>query len=158
MAGATCLTNFATACCGVHTRSSTSGSCLLIAPRIISSKSAASPAGSGTMSTVPSSAVEILRSSPTSQSVPTPRQSQRNDALAQRDRRGELLGRLVLVLAVGEQDRVPQRRRAGLEDPVREPQPLADRGPAVGPQPGHGAAWPPRGCASPATAIDPSAG
>ena len=50
----------------------------------------------------------------------------------------ELGGRLVLVLAVGEQDRVPEGGRVGLEDLVREPQPLADRRPAVGPQPAHG--------------------
>ncbi len=42
----------------------------------MAAKSAASPDGSGTMSTLPSSAVEIVRSSLTSQSVPTPRQSQ----------------------------------------------------------------------------------
>ena len=42
---------------------------------IIASKSAASPAGSATMSTVPRRAVAILRSSETTQSVPTPRQS-----------------------------------------------------------------------------------
>ena len=74
--GATCLTNRTSACCGVQTRSATSATCLLIAVCIIDSKSAASPAGSGTMSTLPSSAVDTLRSSLTSQSVPTPRQSQ----------------------------------------------------------------------------------
>ena len=42
-------------------------------------KSAARPAGSGTMSTLPSSAVATLRNSSTTQSVPTPRQSQLND-------------------------------------------------------------------------------
>jgi hypothetical protein len=45
---------------------------------IMAAKSAARPAGSGTMSTVPSSALETVRSSRTSQSVPTPRQSQLN--------------------------------------------------------------------------------
>jgi hypothetical protein len=49
---------------------------LPIAVCIMAAKSAASPDGSGTMSTLPSSAVEIVRSSLTSQSVPTPRQSQ----------------------------------------------------------------------------------
>ncbi len=74
--GATCLTNLTVACCGVQTRSATSATCLPIAFSIMAAKSAASPDGSGTMSTVPSSAVEIVRSSLTSQSVPTPRQSQ----------------------------------------------------------------------------------
>ena len=53
---------------------------------IIAAKSAASPAGSGTMSTVPSSAVEIRRISLTSQSVPTPRQSQLNTPSHRLDR------------------------------------------------------------------------
>ena len=77
-AGATCLTNLSVAVCGVHTRSETSATCLPIAFSIMAAKSAASPAGSGTMSTVPSRVVETVRSSLTSQSVPTPRQSQLN--------------------------------------------------------------------------------
>src|SRR5262249_10550386 len=45
---------------------------------VMARKSASRSAGSATMSTPPSSAVEILRSSLTCQSVPTPRQSQVN--------------------------------------------------------------------------------
>ena len=76
--GATFFMNRTLACGGVHTRSDTSATCLPIAASIIAAKSAASPPGPGTISTVPSSAEEIRRSSPTSQSVPTPRQSQLN--------------------------------------------------------------------------------
>ena len=134
MAGATCLTNLTAAVCGVHTRSTTSGSCLLIAPRISSSKSAARPAGSTTMSTLPSSAVEILRSSPTSQSVPTPRQSQRNvpshRLIAAASSSGVSCWFLPSVSKIACRS-VAGRRR---EDLVGQPQPLADRGPAVGPQ------------------------
>ena len=63
------------------------------------------------------------------------RGSRSGNALARADRGGELVRGLVLVLAVGEQDGVPQRGRAGLEDLLRQPQPLADRGAAVGAQP-----------------------
>ena len=104
----------------------------------MAAKSAASPAGSGTMSTVPSSAEEIRRSSadlPVGADAPA---VAAEHALAQADRRVELLGGLVLVLAVGEQDGVPQRGRMRCEHLVRQAQPLPDRGSAARPQAGHG--------------------
>ena len=61
------------------------------------------------MSTVPSSTEAIRRSSLTCQSVPTPRQSHWNLPSQSREDGVELLGRLVFVLAVGQQDRVQVR-------------------------------------------------
>jgi len=91
----------------------------------------------GTMSTVPSSAEEIRRSSATSQSVPTAPAVAAEHPLAQADRRAQVLRGLMLVPAVGEQDRVPERCRAGGEHRAREAQPLPDRGSAVREQAGY---------------------
>ena len=75
MVGETCLTKATSAPCGVHRRSATLFVSFVMARSIMAVKSAARPSGSRTMSTVPSSAEAMRRSSPTSQSVPTPRQS-----------------------------------------------------------------------------------
>ena len=76
--GATCFTNFTRAVRGVQSRSARPAMVFSIAALMIARKSAARSAGSATMSTVPSSADAIARSSSTRQSVPTPRQSQVN--------------------------------------------------------------------------------
>jgi hypothetical protein len=76
--GAVCLTNLTVAPTGAHSRSPTSPTALPIELAIVARNSSASPAGSTIRSTVPLSTEEIVRSSSTDQSVPTPRQSQLN--------------------------------------------------------------------------------
>jgi hypothetical protein len=76
--GSTCFTKRTVQFTGVQTFSCTSALVLPIAAVIICSNAAARSAGRATMSTVPSIAVAILRSSSTFQFVPTPRQSHWN--------------------------------------------------------------------------------
>ena len=82
--GATCRTNSTCAPCGAQTRSHACETPRLIALRMSSSNVDASCEGAGTRSTVPSRAVATPRSSRTSQSAPTPRQSHWNTPCAWR--------------------------------------------------------------------------
>ena len=73
--GDTWRTNSSWAPCGVHTRSSAAAIPRAIDACISAANSVRSSAGDPTMSTVPSSAWAIRRTSATCQSTPTPRQS-----------------------------------------------------------------------------------
>ncbi len=95
MVGETCLTERTTAPVGVQSLSRTSGTAMRIEAAIIERKSAASPAGSATMSTVPSSPEATVRSSSTSQPAPTPRQSQVNTPSQARTDAASWVGELV---------------------------------------------------------------
>ena len=87
---------------------------------------------------MPSSAVATSRSSATSQSAPTPRQSHWKRPVTARIGRGEVGRLLALVLPVGEQDRVPLRgARHGVEQLAGQAQPGADRRAAVRHEPRH---------------------
>ena len=108
--GATCLTNLISAPTGVHSRSATSATSLPIAVSIIRVKSAARPAGSATMS-----ARAEQRGGDPGDLLDLPVGADAAGVAGEAARAGvergpQLLRRLVLVAAVGEQDAVPDRR------------------------------------------------
>ena len=126
--GATWRTNRTSEPCGAHTRSRASATPRPMERCASSPRSRPPwPRGSAMMSTVPSSAVEIRRSSSTFQLSPTPRQSHWNTPLAGLDGAVELGGGLTLLLAVGQQDGVALRRGCGEEELAEGVDPRADR-------------------------------
>ena len=85
------------------------------------------------MSTLPRSAWAIRRTSATCQSTPTPRQSHWNLSGDAHDRVGQLFWRLVVVLTVGQQDRMPLHESGHrVEEPASEGEPGSHRRAPVG--------------------------
>ena len=132
IAGATCLTKPTVAPWGVHTRSATSLTARPIERCIISVKSAVISFG---LADEPDVAEQAGRDLAQLGDLPVGADAAAvalELPLTLRQDRVELLGRLVLVLAVGEQDRVVDRAGVRGEERVGAAQPLPDRGAAAG--------------------------